>query len=830
MGGVGGHMSHLYENRELTFKQLKEVLIRASSGELEGTEKTDGKNLFVSYSVQTGRAKAARNKGNIKQGGLTPEEVAQKFEGRGELTSAFVDSFKAFEKAVQSLDPETQIAIFGPDANIYYQSEVQTPSSPNVINYDTDTLVIHQVGHAQFDKETGSVADVNVSKNAKILDKVLSQMQGAIEDERFNIERNAVKTLRALDDDLALNTSLENLDNIMREAGVTDNDTIADYMIAQLTPFVERNITLSKEKMKMLIKRLFKVKGVTFNKIVKGMDRDDKEIIRAILKSENKIMKQAIAPIEHVVHDFSVEMLKGLHSAFILDNPKEVMRLRKETQQAIQAIERSGDEQAIAVLQQQMEKLKNIENISTAVEGFVFDYDGATYKFTGNFAPMNQILGLFRYGRGGKKLDLTEDEVALNDYDVDISGYDTIALVPGGFKPPHRGHLDMVKKVAGADRVLILMGSGGKSPRTIGDTVIDYNTAASIWSMLLADAGIDNYDFIEVPEGGTPIRKAFEILEHMTLPGQTVYMLTSEKDTGRFGQRLQNYAPEEVNVEAVEVPTTRSKTGEQLSARFLRDYIANNNFEEFLDYIPKESEHRAEEIYTMLGGKKKVTEEIFRIVESFLDEGDYQKSPTKKAYLKNWHKMFASGPQNPGPPFTKKRPKKVGPAPVGFSALEEEEVEEESSKKKKKKVYMEPHGHQESEIIVDSPDDDLEEQGLPPGAIPPGPESGDVEGAYTKSPFPKMNRSKKRKKRIKEDPESVEEVSAMGNGSVSFSSGGPPHVGNRDDNSKRKKKKVKYDGFAGAKDEATGNTGSFVTEDNEFIDEVLNYLLNIMES
>ena len=69
----------------------------------------------------------------------------------------------------------------------------------------------------------------------------------------------------------------------------------------------------------------------------------------------------------------------------------------------------------------------------------------------------------------------------------------------------------------------------------------------------------------------------------------------------------------------------------------------------------------------------------------------------------------------------------------------------------------------------------------------------------------------------------------MGNGSVSFSSGGPPHVGNRDDNSKRKKKKVKYDGFAGAKDEATGNTGSFVTEDNEFIDEVLNYLLNIME-
>ena len=47
-----------------------------------------------------------------------------------------------------------------------------------------------------------------------------------------------------------------------------------------------------------------------------------------------------------------------------------------------------------------MSKLKDVEGVSTAAEGFVFDYDGVTYKFTGNFAPMNQLLGLFKYGRG----------------------------------------------------------------------------------------------------------------------------------------------------------------------------------------------------------------------------------------------------------------------------------------------------------------------------------------------------------------------------------------------------------------------------------------------
>ena len=112
-----------------------------------------------------------------------------------------------------------------------------------------------------------------------------------------------------------------------------------------------------------------------------------------------------------------------------------MIRLRQEVQKAIAAIENSNDEKAMEVLQKQMRKLKDIENISTAVEGFVFDYGGSSYKFTGNFAPMNQILGLFRYGRGGSG-PLTEEEAEVLDYEVDTSDYKSIALVPGGFKPP----------------------------------------------------------------------------------------------------------------------------------------------------------------------------------------------------------------------------------------------------------------------------------------------------------------------------------------------------------------------------------------------------------
>ena len=150
MGGVAGHMSHLYENPELTFKQIKDIFTKASNGELEGTEKTDGQNLFISYSVRNKSARAARTKGNIKSGGMSAQELAQKFAGRGNLEKAFVESFETFEKAVQSLDPDVQVGIFGEDADIYYNAEIQDPRTANVVNYDTKTLNIHQVGHAEF--------------------------------------------------------------------------------------------------------------------------------------------------------------------------------------------------------------------------------------------------------------------------------------------------------------------------------------------------------------------------------------------------------------------------------------------------------------------------------------------------------------------------------------------------------------------------------------------------------------------------------------------------------------------------------------------------------
>ena len=163
MGGVAGHMSHLYDNRELTFQKMKDILEAASEGNLEAEEKVDGQNLFLSYSLEDREARAARNKGNLKEGGMNKNALSQKFAGRGALADAFNEGFETFEKAVESLSDQEKLAIFGPDANIWFNAEIMDPRSPNVINYDSQVLKIHDAGHFEFDRETGEKSYENVT-------------------------------------------------------------------------------------------------------------------------------------------------------------------------------------------------------------------------------------------------------------------------------------------------------------------------------------------------------------------------------------------------------------------------------------------------------------------------------------------------------------------------------------------------------------------------------------------------------------------------------------------------------------------------------------------
>lgn len=445
MGGLAGHMYHLYDNPGLTFDSLKDIFKKAAAGKLVGTEKTDGQNIFISFSVRSGEAKAARNKGNIKDGGLNPEQLAQKFEGRGSIKDAFIEAFDSFELAVKRMNIEEQIDIFGPDANIYYNAEIQNPETANVIQYGIKTLNIHRVGHVEFDKHTGKETDRDLTRQFIKLEKYFKDTQNKINQSQYRVIANSVRNLEALTDQTALNTTLDRLSKLQNQVGVTDKDAIAQYLINVIDKEIDSIFPdMSIDTKKTLLKRMMKVKGITVITVLKTVPPDLLTVygprIKAFVENESVLYKTAIAPLEDIVHDFAVEMLRSLESAFVLDNKKEIERLRNELTVAKKAIESSSNEQAMEILMKQFNKIKNIENVTTAAEGFVFDYDGDTYKFTGNFAPLNQILGLFKYGRGS----IPAMQKTLQEQ-TEITKSKSAVVVFGRFNPPTIGHSYLFK-------------------------------------------------------------------------------------------------------------------------------------------------------------------------------------------------------------------------------------------------------------------------------------------------------------------------------------------------------------------------------------------------
>ena len=613
MGGVAGHMDHLYENRDLTFGEMKEILEAAANGELTAEEKVDGQNLFLSYSIPEGKAKGARNKGNLKSGGLDATGLAQKFAGRGNLEKAFTGGFNTFEKAVEALSDEEKERIFGPDTNIWYNAEVMDPGNANVILYDDKTLKIHDVGHFVFDRESGEQSPIPEG-TLETLDDAMERMEQKLHKDDFRLARRAMVDIKKIEDDgEVLNKAISKINNEMRKEGLNDDSTVVDYMFKRLMNGMDSDLppNLREE----IINYILKLPGnMGLRALKKGLNPQDLQDLNAIIATSKSLLQQSIEPLELAIHDFTVDLLKGLESVFIADNEKEVMRLKEELATAVREITNVGAEnpEAMAVMQRHLNKIKDFSKITTPVEAVVFDYNGHTYKFAGNFAPLNQILGMFRYGNLKRK---TNESLNANARVITEEDGKRIALFPGKFKPPHRGHFDYVNKIAkrpDVDEVVVLI-----SP-------VDYPEVSNAQALKIWDEYLENGESnitAKIADYRSPVQAVYEFVADPATAkdGDTILLVKSSKDVGDTRcDRAQSYAERHnpgVNVEDIVEDPVQSRAGVVYSARDMRKAIADGDKETFVSYIPPNAD--ADAIWAAL---TTTTEDVTNFIDTAIEE------------------------------------------------------------------------------------------------------------------------------------------------------------------------------------------------------------------
>tara|TARA_A100001515_G_scaffold143798_1_gene145901 strand:- start:1822 stop:3834 length:2013 start_codon:yes stop_codon:yes gene_type:complete len=239
-----------------------------------------------------------------------------------------------------------------------------------------------------------------------------------------------------------------------------------------------------------------------------------------------------------------------------LKNGKKTHPLHKELYKAIldgsvpivELIEDSDAEAAIygAIMMHATRMLGNdVLRGLTSPMGNVMDHEGVVLRDEKLFGPNPvKITGEFILGGMGSafqadtSLNEEDDEIEIEDEDADPVGPSkVIAVVPGAFKPPHKGHLAMVEEYASqADEVIVLISAPLKSSRKLPNgREITSGDSKRVWELLTRQ--LPNVD-VQVSGHASPITATYEFIgkDGPVEPGTEVILGVSTKggDAARF--------------------------------------------------------------------------------------------------------------------------------------------------------------------------------------------------------------------------------------------------------------------------------------------------------
>ena len=394
-GGAYGHMAHPFDiEMGLTFGDLKQIVVRALNGDLElAREKTDGQALAISW--VNGRLVAARNKSHLKDkgvGAMTIGQVADKFAGRGGLTDAYNFAMQDLSKAIGALSEPQRKKVFK-DGSSFMNLEVIYPTSVNVIPYNQPLLVFH--GTFDYDV-TGTIIGQNQDA-AKILGGMIKQVNAHVQS-KYTIQGPPMQTLPKTEHLSKLQGKyLGMISKLQSEFGLADSDGVADYHQAWWTNFVEKGAKKLDAQQKIgLIKRWafldksFRIGDIKDDKIRAWAEQTDKQ-------DQQKISKQNLMRFEEIFLGVGADVLSFMTSVLTANPAEATKQMKAKLQSTISQVKASGDPKKIAKLKLELSRMQALGGFNKIVpnEGLVFVYGGNTYKLTGAFAPLNQILGIF---------------------------------------------------------------------------------------------------------------------------------------------------------------------------------------------------------------------------------------------------------------------------------------------------------------------------------------------------------------------------------------------------------------------------------------------------
>ena len=404
-GGAAGHMAHPYDDHGLTFNDIKEIISRALEGRLDieaaVTEKTDGQNIQVTW--KDGQIGFSRGKKTIIDP-MSVQEIQAKFDNRGPVSDAFGNAAEDLSAAFSKIDTNKLDQIFK-NGKVFANMEIIYPATKNVIAYEVAVLQFHNL--IEYD-EQANIVETDLS-GGNLIQRIIQDANPHLQKTFSFIPPQQISMGKSYDFEDQQAAFFNEVDQLRNHFGLKETDLVTEYHKAWWTDVIKSkadqfDYDIPKQVLDTLVYRwAFSNKSTSITAIKKQVD--NAEFMMWATQFDNKefkqYYKQNMEPFETIFLRLGSVVLKNATN-FLAVNPDHVVQeIKQELEKLTQHFEQNPDPQTFAKIEQELKKIERIGGFEAIVpsEGIVFTYGGKTYKLTGAFAPINQVLGVLKYTR-----------------------------------------------------------------------------------------------------------------------------------------------------------------------------------------------------------------------------------------------------------------------------------------------------------------------------------------------------------------------------------------------------------------------------------------------
>lgn len=558
-GGANAHLSHVWESGDLSFNELDNIFTSIFSGKIELREKVDG--FAFTVTMRDGVLYSARNKTELKNP-LNFEQTVQKFSDRSEtIKNAFITSFTDMNNALQALSSEEQKDIFGPNGENFLSFEIVSPGARNLINYgDKAIIILHGINifNDNWEKQSDDPAKAKklyeYFKKHNVLNQQTYEIQGPV----------VLKIKKSIKSQDALKEIKRDIDDIL--GGLPTSITILEYVIRKIKPKLQEiainsglGEVMSDTVVADLISRTNNKLGLKQTKVIDliahiadgTVSQVSKDTIKIFIKDVaddvSVLIDQAILPIWMLVVKAGTLLIKSLSGFISADQSATAKDLTAQLDDIVNTdVKAQLSPNNLSRFTKTLMQLDKFNREILGTEGIVFTYNNKLYKLTSTFGPLNQLLGLFYKVSLNKNQTETIEETTteVNENRIDNiqsvahefnPNYHYVVYIPGSFKPPHTGHINLIKAYAnknfGIDTTLKVIVSAPKKVKRLLSTgqEITAEAAADALHFILDKVGLRD---IEIFIDQNPVKRLMtDIIEHADKFKKTAIIIgVSDKD------------------------------------------------------------------------------------------------------------------------------------------------------------------------------------------------------------------------------------------------------------------------------------------------------------